>query len=701
MPRLQQTGESLDPVLSLDVKKILRGFIRYIWVIIALTVLGAVLGSYFYYILTQKSKAEAVLVYQQEGVQPDTAYQIIHLSMASAVEMATLPVHLKAVKSILGLEYSIEELQEMIKVEPPLRESNLFTISVVASKPALAIDIANTLAQVVVKSSQDMNREQWQKVYAYYANQNRELRAKLDEQVATLADYRQKNRFLGMDVTSSASLQDLRNAELELEKVKIEYTRYSAEYENLKHEYDKIPEKIAKPSIEDTTLSSQISQIESALLLARTKYAPSNPKIKNLEVQLIELKKQASAPAEPNEASAEYIPNPAREQLNVSLIEMRARMLSALRLKEELEKTVTELKSQVTNLSEQQLNFAQMMNMKMALEEKIRQTELKERQAETMVHLGKGDIEFYQKSEKAFSLESKKIYQILPFLGLFSGLFLGMTLVLILEVLDNKVRTSKQCELLFGIPCIATIPEIHSWTERWSDQKALFYARDLVDRLRSIKPSFKTVAVTSSVSGEGKSFVSHYLSQYFSRLGQSVLMLELDYRENSFLRSTANYTLDMYLRNQASYQDIIAHGPVDLIKVGRDPELHELINSNEMADLWTVLTNKYDKIIVEIPGALEEDSTSKFINACDFRLLVIGSSFVNQSYIKSSLDELKSRGVRITDIVLNRILPVYVDSVRIREHEQKSTTVKKKTAYAEEMGIEEKFPTEQEREVIS
>jgi len=658
--------------LSMDTRKIYRGIVRYSWLIILLAVVGLIAGIWMKSYLSSYYTANSILIYQKENVfDREREYQILHLSLPSALEMVTLPVHIKAVKSILGLNAPIEEIQDMINIEVPAKDSNLITISVTAENKNLAVDIANTLARVVVRSSQNLNREQWQKAYTFFTNQVRLLRLNLDEKVEELADFRQKHRFLGMDIGSSAVLQDLIAYEKQLKEMDLELTRLEVEYANLKEEFQKIPGKIAAPRSEKVAGITQLDQLENALILARTKYAPNNPKIKSLEAQIAEIRSEKEeGKNEPEER--EMVTNPVREQLDLNLIEMQAKLQSTSRLKEEVGKRVEKLREDVSNLSQEQLTFAQMLAKKESIEQKIFQNEQKQRNAEIMINLGKGDLELYQTAEKAFSNKNSVGLSLLPIVGLFVGLFAGFTFVLAKEIFEGKVRTAKQCELLFKIPCIFTIPHIRGMTKINGEKKVRYYIRQLAERLQHLKAPLKSLALTSSMSGEGKSFLLSYLSGYYAHIGKKVLLLDLDFRENSFLdpANLPEAKLEHYLKGKCQYREVVAKGKVDRIKLGDDIELSRLLASEAMKELWGNLEREYDFILVDIPGAVEDDFTVEMTRFTEVTLFVIDSSRTGKDFIETSIQEIEAGGTKVDGIVLNNILPVYLENMKIKTHQK-------------------------------
>ncbi len=668
-----------DLPYNFELRKLLRGILRHLGIILICMVIGGAIGGYLSYRLLHTFSAESILIYSapQRG-QSDERYQILHLTPSSALEMITLPIQLKAVKSILGLDLSIEDLKKMITVDYPGHDSNLISISVKANNPSLAIDIANTLANVVMKSTQDLIQKQWQGAYSYFKSQQEILRQKAEDQTKQIAEYRKKYHFLGMDIASSSTLTDMRNTQLKLDASNEEYTRMLVEYENLTREYQKIPEHLSRTNIEDTLTSNRINQVENALFDARTKYAPENPKIKSLEAQLQLLQKtledEKANPKPQESADDETGPiNPLRTQLDMQLIEMQAKLRAIQKDKEDLASQLQTQKEQSTHWSEEQGTFAKLLNEKNSTDKQLASIDQTLHSIEVILGIGKGDLEIYQGADKSFSNENSIWVELLPVLGFILGTCFGIAVAFALEVTDTKIRTSRQIELAYHLPCLASIPELQLLLKKNAERKMRFYIRNLIDRIH-LKGPFSSLALTSSTSGEGKSCIAYHIALQYVNMGKKTLYLELDHRPNPNFNaeSAAPSFLENYLKGQVSLEDIIYHGPLDRIKVDDEFEMKELMKSEQLKKLWMILKQTYDMIILDVPGIIGDESGIHAVTLADQSIFIIGSIKSNKEYIDASLKELEVYGVKPCGIVLNRVLPIYSDNLQAAEENKKS-----------------------------
>lgn len=660
-----------EAAMQFDLRKILKGVFSHIPMILAITLICTIIGAYISYKLLHTYYAEATLIYPETHAgSVEAQYQILHLNMASASEMITLPVNVRAVKSILGLNESIEELTKMITVEPPTRGSNLIGIKVTSKNPNLSLEVANTLASVVVKSAQDLTQKQWQEAYTYFKNQETNLHQSIADQNKRMDKFREENGLVGGDNAILANLQDLKSAEQRLQNADLQYSQSLVQYENLKREFGKVPEQIEKPSIEHSVLQARLSQTEEALLEARAKYAPENPKVKALESQIDALQKMSTNEKTKGETGPKlYEANPVKEKLNLDLVNMQAKLRADQKYRDEMSDIVNQLKEKASKYSSLQAPYQELMDQRRHFEFQLRNNLEAQRSIEFILSLGKGDIEIYQLADKVFSYDTYTWVYFLPLVGFLLGALAGLGTAFFIEITDKKVRTAKQLELYYNVPCLGIIPE-QEQTEKTSQQKMITYIRALAERLHlRISSPFASLAVCSSIKGEGKSFLAHQLALYYAGKQKKVLLLELDYRNNPFVREEEypSARLESYLQGKATIDEIIAKGSLDHIRVGRDPEMKEHIKSDAMKKLWDVLRHSYDVIIVDVPGILEDEYAINAVTLTEECLFVVGSSIVDKKQVDASFGHLEIYGVSPIGIVLNRVQPLHLDNHFSRE----------------------------------
>lgn len=157
------------------------------------------------------------------------------------------------------------------------------------------------------------------------------------------------------------------------------------------------------------------------------------------------------------------------------------------------------------------------------------------------------------------------------------------------------------------------------------------------------------ILITSSMSGEGKSFIAANLSQIYAYSGKKVLLMELDLRKPhisnllgaSKEKGFTNFiisggSVDDYIEQLPDHQNvfILGSGPVP-------PNPAELLMSPEVERMFNYLSNQYDIIIIDSPPIGLVIDTQILAKYSDVNLFVVreGVTFKNNLAIVSDLTE--------------------------------------------------------------
>lgn len=161
----------------------------------------------------------------------------------------------------------------------------------------------------------------------------------------------------------------------------------------------------------------------------------------------------------------------------------------------------------------------------------------------------------------------------------------------------------------------------------------------------------KVVLMTSTKSGEGKSFISINLAASLALLGKRVLLVGMDIRNpqlGNYLGLKAPYGLTNYLSDSnISLDSIIQHEPLvpnlDIIDAGPiPPNPGELLTSRKVDEMFDELRKRYDYIIVDSAPVGMVSDTFNIARVCDATIYVCRanySTFGDIDYINELFDD--------------------------------------------------------------
>jgi capsular exopolysaccharide synthesis family protein len=251
-------------------------------------------------------------------------------------------------------------------------------------------------------------------------------------------------------------------------------------------------------------------------------------------------------------------------------------------------------------------------------------------------------------------------------IGLLVGLVLGLAAALLRESLDKSVRTERDLEEAGAGPLLGVVPAegkanpIHAISELNSPRaEALRMVRTSVQFLNVDDP-LRSIVVTSTVPGEGKSSTSLNLARVLAQGGTKVLLLEADLRAptlGKYLGLAPNPGLSDILAGRAELgQTVQEWNHVDVIVAGTlPPNPSELLASQRLASLVETLYSEYELIVVDAPPVSILADASVLAAKLDATILVTGFGRSTRHGVRRAVEILHGVNARLLGTVLNMV----------------------------------------------
>ena len=257
-------------------------------------------------------------------------------------------------------------------------------------------------------------------------------------------------------------------------------------------------------------------------------------------------------------------------------------------------------------------------------------------------------------------------------LALLASIFLPLLLLYLKDLFTTKFSNQDELEEISQVPFIG-----HIHHNRHNSQLVVKDGKTsaIVELFRYVRNNLqfilnrdedKVILVTSSVSGEGKSFISTNIASSFALLGKRVALVGMDIRSpklatmldlndvpgvTSYL-SRSDVTLDQIKQscNEVNGLDVYVGGAIP-------PNPSELLLGDRVKDLFQDLREHYDVIIVDsAPVAMVSDSFAldKYSNATVY---VTRANYTKRSLIKFMNRIAANKQLKNMCVVLNDTKP--------------------------------------------
>jgi len=201
-------------------------------------------------------------------------------------------------------------------------------------------------------------------------------------------------------------------------------------------------------------------------------------------------------------------------------------------------------------------------------------------------------------------------------MGLGIGLLAGVGTAIVLEYLYDTINTREDVRHKLGLACLGAIPKTagqQSFVEELKDPSSVVaeaYSSVVASLRFSTEEGLpKTVVVTSTRSGEGKSSSSLAVAQNFARRGASVLLIDSDLRKPAFKAASEKVGLTRLLTSDdeparshivpTQFSDLwlMPSGPLP-------PNPADLLSSGRFQEILAEVTAHFDIIIIDAPPVI-------------------------------------------------------------------------------------------------
>ncbi len=406
-----------------------------------------------------------------------------------------------------------------------------------------------------------------------------------------------------------------------------------------------LPEVLGNPAIQQMT--QRRADLESTYQQELQRRMPEHPSVKQAAAAIRELDRQIAA-------LAGGIKNSIRNQYDITV-----------RQENDLAGTVSRLKG--TTLAEQQLG--------------IRYNILK-REVETNRELYNGLLQRYKEVSAEAGATSNNISivdraqpPLLPIsprpfvnltIALLLGLFAAAAVVIVRELFQDGVRAPDQVEERFGLPLLGHVPRVAGGTVAAAElsnpgshvSEAYQAIRTSVE-LSTESGTPKTLLITSSRPGEGKSTTALIMARDAARAGMSVLLIDADMRRPSLhglLGLPQDPGLSNFLSGQTLAEAVIHQtdtAGLSFIAAGpKPPSPAELVSGAGMRSLLKYLGERYDQIIIDSPPVLGLADAPRLASMVDGTLMVIEANRSQRGAIDSAVRRLNAARANLIGAVL-------------------------------------------------
>lgn len=538
------------------------------------------------------------------------------------------------------------------------RGSRLVNIGFTSPDPALSARVANALAANFVTISLERRFEASSYARTFLEERLRQVKQKLEETEKELVAYAARQQIINVTTESAsgptadgatqsltASTLSALNADLnaaKAERIKAEQRWRQAQSTPVLS----LLEVLGDPTVQ--RLRQDRATLSAAYQQKLKVYAPDFPEMQQLQAQIDEVDRQINSVANANLASI-------RSQYEIALKQERS-------FSEQVEK----LKGSYLDLRERNIQYT-----------------ILQREVDTNRTLYEGLLQRYKEVGVAGGLGSNNISVVdraLPpdgpsspkpllnlAIALLIGLGLGAGVTLVLELLDESIRTPDDVFAKLGLTLVGAIPELEKGAELLT---ALADPRSAItEAYSSVRTSLQfstteglphSLLVTSSRPSEGKSTTALALARSFTHLGLRVLLVDSDLR-NPSLHRLLSLNNSIGLSNFLTGEDLDAvmqttgEPALSVIPCGPlPPNPAELLAGARFPKLLEEAKARFDLLIIDGPPVIGLADAPILASRAAATVLIVEAGGARRSVVRIATKRLLQARGRLLGALLTK-----------------------------------------------
>lgn len=660
---------------NLDIIKIARGVYRKFWVVLLFA-----FGMLMLFIPIARAlqggvtwSAETFILYTKPiQKQIDTAggsFLLRPLSQDTLFDLFFSPAYLKELEETTG----IKNLQKNVSFDSKSKSDIVALLINNMPDERTAIDTINRLAEEIITAN-----DQYYRRLAAGAHEQYKIHRQADEQnfnaaLKAVEEFQLKHRLLELSTQYQSYFASVNAATERLSISQVAREGLQVRIKNYEKIIAELQDEVLDEAQEANPLKGRISNAEAALLQARIQYAADNPKILRQERELEELRKLLQSGSFDETRERTYVRNPMKGQLQGELLKLKAEEDVATQQMAALQRDLTLLQEKFQDLPRLEKEYAALLETRARMDAAFKASRASEESARLTLQSPLSDFKLISPATAAEPSAASLLGKLIPIAGFILGFFGGLFIVLLIELLDAKIRTQQQLEKAYDAPCLAAIIEIPRLEDYDTYPLLLPSLREVSERLNVILQGCraKTFGFLSSLDGEGKSVLAFNLARYYGSLNLKVLFVSFDMRPNPCLQGDEQTGwplpgIEDYLSGTADLDEMIRTvNGVDMICVRElRADLLDLVKGSAMPRLWDLLRQNYELIITEIPSVLDHTVSGTIAGFQDELIYVIASPVSDRRMADAGLEFLEDRGLAPRAIIFNRVNPYYLEDVR-------------------------------------
>jgi uncharacterized protein involved in exopolysaccharide biosynthesis len=368
-----------------------------------------------------------------------------------------------------SFQKAVAEVQDNISIIPT-KDTYLFEIKYKGKHPEAVSLIANTMAEVFVKYSREANRKEAQSTREFFEKQVKENAGELQHARDSLQKFKEQNETISFNEESANRIGLVSDFETSLESTGKQIKGVQAEIEEIREyladqsEFVQNSETFSKNIIVEK-LKNDLAKLEVEHSRLQKVYPAPTNEVQALRNQIERKRAQLNREVEKILSYTASSLNTIQQNLVQNLIFAEAKLQSLQAEKISIMSTIEKYKNELKAFPEKELQLVK-LTLNLAVAEDTYKL-IKREYERAKIREAKKISEI-----RVVSPASPPVYPSEPVKIFYAGIAFALALIIgvgfafFLEYINITIRSMEEAEEIFGVPVLATIPTIKSFSKK-------------------------------------------------------------------------------------------------------------------------------------------------------------------------------------------------------------------------------------------
>lgn len=558
-------------------------------------------------------------------------------------------------------------------------ETDILEIKAISPEPEQAMKIANAVANAFIEKELKMVREDYKWAKQFIDENTVKAMDEYRGALQALKDFKEREKIVNVDTETTDLIEKISGLKTGMEdnnlsifKIKASISQIESQLKSMP-KYQKTSEQI-KDNEMITSLKLTLRDLYLSLAETKTKYTKDHPSVVDIENKISQAKELMQKEMGKVFSGETTSIDTVYQDLMEKLVGYYSDIAGYEAQNQAYPKVIKKYESEIMTLPRKVSTYTQ-LQLAVTVTQDVYDSLLKyQYQVGIMESMSLSNIYLVEPAIAPDIKDSKHRHPALvlnTIVAILFGTILGISAAFLVDYMDDSIRTHDDVKAFKGITFLGSVFRLKK-----REPRLIISTMDsrlpIRENFRTIKNSIrfatidnppKSITVTSSIGGEGKTFLTANIAISIADEGKKVLIIDGDMRRpdihNQFNLSN-NVGLTSFLVGEIDVKNIQMASGIDGLTVIPSgpipPDPARLVESKKMYQLVKDMEGIYDLVIIDTPPVLAADDAINFGGWTDGAIIIIESGKASRRHFPEVIELLKKANVNIIGAVLNKVV---------------------------------------------